>query len=266
MRGSASRSSRPSTPNAAARSSSRWSRSAVASASSRPRWDGWWRAGSGWRACRAGSSAPRRAPAGGPARTCRPTGWTGAGHPRARARRSRNDEVEAHVVTDDHRACRRTRRARRARRRSRGAGSTMACGDAGEDGDLGRDGHARVDQRLERAEALAAPDLDRADLGDPHGRRWPPVVSRSTTQNVTSESGVPRSSNVRCTARRYGEQAFESKNTCSIRQRSQYDAARGGDPLSLHCVRQPHPVRRGHQPADECVPPLHSGWRADDRG
>ncbi len=29
-----------------------------------------------------------------------------------------------------------------------------------------------------------------------------PVVSRSTTQNVTSESGVPRSSNVRCTARR----------------------------------------------------------------
>ena len=92
-----------------------------------------------------------------------------------------------------------------------------------------------------------------------HWAALAPVVSRSSTQNVTSESGVPRSSNVRCTARRYGEQAFESKNTCSILQRSQYDAARGGDPLPLHRVRQPHAVRRGHQPADECVPPLHSG-------
>ena len=48
----------------------------------------------------------------------------------------------------------------------RGAGHHHRLRDAGEDGDLGRDGHARVHQRLERAEALAAADLDRADLGD----------------------------------------------------------------------------------------------------
>ena len=41
-RGRASRSSRPSTPKAAARSSSRCSRSVVARASSRARWVGWW--------------------------------------------------------------------------------------------------------------------------------------------------------------------------------------------------------------------------------
>ena len=45
-------------------------------------------------------------------------------------------------------------------------------GDAGEDGDLGRDGHARVDERLQGAQALAAPQLDRPHLGDgPVGRR-----------------------------------------------------------------------------------------------
>ena len=48
----------------------------------------------------------------------------------------------------------------------RGRGHHHRLGDAGEHGDLGRDGHARVDERLERAEALAAADLDRADLGD----------------------------------------------------------------------------------------------------
>ena len=44
-------------------------------------------------------------------------------------------------------------------------------GDAGEHGDLGRDGRTRVDEGLERAEALAAAQLDRADLGDGARRR-----------------------------------------------------------------------------------------------
>src|SRR5207249_11062905 len=39
-------------------------------------------------------------------------------------------------------------------------------GDAGEDGDRRWDGHAGVDEGLERAEALAAAELHRADLGD----------------------------------------------------------------------------------------------------
>ncbi len=37
----------------------------------------------------------------------------------------------------------------------------------------------------------------------PHDAAVAPVVSRSTTQNVASMSGVPRSSNERCTAARY---------------------------------------------------------------
>ena len=48
------------------------------------------------------------------------------------------------------------------RRRCRDHG----VGDAGEHGDEGRDLGARVDQRLELAEHLAAADLHRADLGD----------------------------------------------------------------------------------------------------
>ena len=70
-------------------------------------------------------------------------------------------------------------------------------GDAGEHGDEGRDGLVGIDERLELAEHLAAAHLDRAELGDlraPFGE--PPVVSRSTTQNVTSDSGRPKSSNV----------------------------------------------------------------------
>ena len=53
-------------------------------------------------------------------------------------------------------------------------------------------GHARVHEGLEAAEALAAPDLHRADLGDARTvagtRRWSRGRSR---QNVTACSGVP---------------------------------------------------------------------------
>jgi hypothetical protein len=38
--------------------------------------------------------------------------------------------------------------------------------DAGQHRDRGRDGGARVDQGVERAQALPAADLDRPDLGD----------------------------------------------------------------------------------------------------
>ena len=48
----------------------------------------------------------------------------------------------------------------------RGAGRDERVGEAGEHRDLRRDRPARVDERLERAEELAAADLHRADLGD----------------------------------------------------------------------------------------------------
>ena len=55
-----------------------------------------------------------------------------------------------------------------------------------------------IHQRLEGAVDLAAADLHGPDLGDGASRCGdPPVVSRSTTQNVTSDSGVPSSSKLR---------------------------------------------------------------------
>ena len=39
----------------------------------------------------------------------------------------------------------------------------------------------------------------------------PPVVSRSTTQNTTSWSGVPRSSKERCTQRTVAEHVFDAR-------------------------------------------------------
>ncbi|WP_226358960.1 hypothetical protein [Pseudonocardia sp. ICBG601] len=66
-------------------------------------------------------------------------------------------------------------------------------------GDVGGDPHARIDQGAELGDPAAAADGDGADLGDRVGPRWlPPVVSRSTTQKVTSRSGVPSSSKVSC--------------------------------------------------------------------
>ncbi len=172
MRGSASRSSRPSTPNAAARSSSRWRRSAVASASSSARWDGWCEsrkrlASVDSRQFGTSSRTSRRASA-----HVSTHGFDIAAHPHARRAAARNARSKRTLWPDDHRA--------RAELVERGEHRLDARGrdhhrlrDAGEDGDLGRDGHARVHQRLERAEALAAADLDRADLGDRAlARRW----------------------------------------------------------------------------------------------
>ena len=73
--------------------------------------------------------------------------------------------VEPDVVTDEDRAAEELEQRRQhgldARRRR-----DQRVGEAGEHGDLRRDRPPRVDQRLERAEELAASDLDRADLGD----------------------------------------------------------------------------------------------------
>ena len=53
---------------------------------------------------------------------------------------------------------------------------------------------ARIDQRVEDADPLAAVVGDRPHLRDRGLGGEPPVVSRSTTQNVTSCSAMPWSS------------------------------------------------------------------------
>ena len=74
-------------------------------------------------------------------------------------------DVEADVVADDHRVAdeleQRGEHLFDARR-----GQHHRLGDAGEHGDERRDRHAGVDERLEAAEAFAAAQLHRADLGD----------------------------------------------------------------------------------------------------
>ena len=109
--------------------------------------------------------------------------------------------VEADVVADDHGAVGELDERRQHLLDPRG-GTDHRLGDAREHGDLRGDGPARVHEGVERAEALAAAHLHRPDLGDGVGGGYGPVVSRSSTQNVTSRSGVPRSSNERCTPAR----------------------------------------------------------------
>ena len=65
--------------------------------------------------------------------------------------------------------------------------------DAGQVRDEGRDRLLGIDERLERAESLAALDQTAPISVMRDSRGEPPVVSRSTTTNVTSRSGTPSS-------------------------------------------------------------------------
>ena len=159
------RSSRPSTPSPDARSISRCSRSVVARASSRARWVGWW--------SRRNRERQRAEAAVGHLVAHQPAGQgdgvdahrVEARVPGALERGAQERHVEADVVADEDRAAEELEQRRQhgldaRRRRDEGVG------EAGEHRDLRRDGPARVDERLERAEELAAAHLDRADLGD----------------------------------------------------------------------------------------------------
>ncbi len=79
-------------------------------------------------------------------------------------------DVEAHVVADDHGAVRELEE-RGQHLGDLRRGHEHGVGDAGEHGDHRRDGYARVHQRLERAEQLAAAQSQRTDLGDRVGAR-----------------------------------------------------------------------------------------------
>ena len=157
-----------------------------------------------------GASAPsrtlgassRRAP-GGPAGRCRPRPASATA---CRAGRSAVAQ-EPDVV---RRRCGRPARSPGSTPGSSAAPARSAArpdhrvGDAGQHGDLRRNRPPRVDQSGELAEHLTTAYLDRADLGDPVAS-WgdPPVVSRSTTTNVTSRSGSPSSSKLCCPTTRW---------------------------------------------------------------
>ena len=95
-------------------------------------------------------------------------------------------EVEPDVVADDHGAADELGQRRAARLERGGRAATIASVMPVRTVMAGGMALPGVDERLERAQALAAPDLDRADLGDGSSVGEPPVVSRSSTQNVTS--------------------------------------------------------------------------------
>jgi len=92
-----------------------------------------------------------------------PVGQGGA--PRQGQRRLQEPQVEPDVVPDNDRGPDELEE-RRQYRLYPGSREHHGLGDAGQDRDLGRYPDAGIDQRLERAEALAAPQLDRPDLGD----------------------------------------------------------------------------------------------------
>ena len=93
---------------------------------------------------------------------------TAVREPRVAVRDERGVEeraVETDVVPDDHRVARELEERRQDLGDER-RGRHHVLGDAGEHRDHRRDGHARIDERLEAAEQLAAAQLERADLGD----------------------------------------------------------------------------------------------------
>ena len=89
----------------------------------------------------------------------------GHGRPCSRAKCWRKPDVERGVVRDED-APGRELQERGQRRLDRRGVADHRVADAGQHGDERRDLRVRVDQRLELAEHLAAPDLHRADLGD----------------------------------------------------------------------------------------------------
>ncbi len=151
----------------------------------------------------------------------------------------------------------------------RGRRQHHGLGDAGEHGDLGWDGQTRVDQGLEGAEALAAVQLHRPDLGDRAvGRRTPGGLEVDHDEGDVVQRGAEviegplpegRSSHLPLV----DEHVFERKDRSSRR----YHPSGGwATSLSLYGMRESHAVRRDHDASHAGVSPLHGGWRSRDRG
>ena len=188
----------PSTPRPAARSISRWSRSVVARASSRARWVGLWSsrnlvASVSSRQSGTSSRTRRRARAAVSTRTGSKRGWP------ARSNAARRKATSKPMLWPTSTVPRRNSSSDGSTASMRGAGATrvsvrpvsiVICGG------IARPGLTSVWNvpRHSPPRTLIAPTSVITS-----SVRWPPVVSRSRTQNVTSASGVPRSSKLRCT-------------------------------------------------------------------
>ncbi len=265
--GSASRSSSPSTPNAVDRSSSTCSRSVVASASSRARWLGLWS-----RRNRV-ASVPRRQ-FGTSSRTNRrasahvsTVGLASRGRP-MRSNAALRKETSKRMLWPTMTAAPMKSTNVPSTLSMRGAGNTMACVMPVSiviSGGISAPGFTSV----WKVPRTSPPRTRTAPISViPHACADPPVVSRSSTQNVVSTSGVPRSSNERCTAARYGERLFVARTRvrCKVGVGAPRDRAidatapvpcAHGGPVPLHLVRQSHQVRRRVHPSHARVPPLH---------
>ncbi len=185
------------------------------------------------------------------------------------ARGAQEREVEPHVVADEHRRPgeveQRGEHGLDARRRG-----DDGIGEAGEQRDPGRDRAARVDERLERAEALAAAHLDRTDLGD-H------VVVAVPARGLEIEDAERRRRRAAC---RIDDQVVEAALLRSIpsvparchdttntrsRQEHAYDRRPVRDRvLNVAAVRHPRPRRRSSTAG--CARRSSSRWRWPRRG
>ena len=220
---SAKRSSSPRTPSPLARSISRWSRSVVASASSR--------AAMARLVIESESRSERAEPTIGDLVAHEAAGEgdrvdarVGERHPTGALERvAEEGEVEADVVTDDHRVA--DEFVERGQDRSDPWSLVHErVGQPGQHRDLRRDRPTWVDERLERAEELAAADLDGADLGDlvvgAVARRWSRGRSRRRSHRATG-CRVHRTNVAAC--RVFGSQLpFRdlSTNTCTLSSRA----------------------------------------------
>ena len=215
------RSSRPSTPRPAARSRRRCSRSVVASASSSARWVG------RWSSRNRDASVPSRQ-SGTSSRTrrrARATVSTLTGSKRgcpARSKAARRNATSKPMLWPTMTVPRVNSRSDGRTASIRGAGptsasvrpvSTVICGG------MARPGLTRVWNvpRHSPPRTFTAPTSVIASSA-----RWPPVVSRSSTQNVTSASGVPRSSKLRWT----GRPTASMRPRTPVRVKHQFDAGR----------------------------------------
>src|SRR3954454_2216386 len=221
MRGKARRSSRPSTPKPAARSRRKCNKSVVASASSRARCDGRWSSRN--RAAnvpsrQSGTSSRINRRANG---NVSMTGLVISGSPRRTSALLMNDMSKPTLWPTTTASP----------RNSTIAGRTESIAGARPTidsvipvrtviiGGIARPGLTSVCRvpRNSPARTFTIPISVMRSVF-----RSPPVVSMSSTQNVTSERGVPRSSNDRCppAAVRIGlvdhEHAFGVKNACSM--------------------------------------------------
>ncbi len=154
------------------------------------------------------------------------TGLVISGSPRRHECGIDEGHVEPDVVADDHGVGEELDH-RRKHGIDRRCAHHHRLGDAGEHGDHRRDRPTRVDQALQRAEALAAANLDHADLGDEvdccDRRRWSRCRARRTSRRPAV---APRSSKERCPpaatriAQVHHERMFDVKNRRSIRRRA----------------------------------------------